>query len=467
VRSDRHPGEGSSGTPEAFRRRFSELLETFQQQLILVDASARGIVIIVIEITEKGTPRVTVHSADETVDNRRKLDSLALPGRFDALFIVSTRLGGPDRVFQELCKGHPDAESAELPGINAEALVRELIDDLPLRLRYEMVVLRTDPASGRLKLRSRPLFSKGARRGNVTEPELLCAGTSGMVLAITVWAEKPLGLLSLHRALVPPGRHRMRFVLEGPGRVGFAGPAQIVLEERPWSELRHTVPEQYVPTAENVHLICGVEVCCTEPELDERRDRIKELIKRVSTLHPEQNRLSVSVVAYAGHDHSYGRVDHSTPKVLVWAGSAAQAEQAVETLEPAPVPQAFGAQVEDLLAKVDERLHGSGSAAVTALVIAGNSPPHPPTTDPRTDLLRCPNKYSWEAKVRDLRDAGVRIGAICGDLSAARPPAVWRRLAPDGLLTLRGWDADDLAERLGLTRPTGQGLLFPLDEGEL
>lgn len=462
VKSDKNPG-----TPETFRRRLGELLETFQQRAILVEYGAQGITVIVVEITEKGTPLVAVHADGKADDIHRRLANLSAPGQFDAFLIVSTRLGGPDPDFRQMCQSRPDAESAELPGMNAEQLIREIVDDLPLRLRYELVVLRNDPVSGKLKIQSRPLFSKGARRGNIVEPELLCAGGSGMVLAITVWEEKPLGLLSVHRALVPPGRHRVRFVLEGPGRIGFAGGVQVVPEDRPWSVLRGTVPDHYVPTTESVHLILGIEVSCEEAELDERLSRLQEFLKKAAALHPGQNRLAVSVVTYPGHDHSYGRIDHQEPKVALWSGSATEAEQALHNLPTAPVPKAFGAQVEDLLAKVDERLHGTRAAGVTMLVIAGNSPPHPPATTTRTDLLRCPNKFNWETKLKDLRAAGVKVAAVCGDLSGDRPPAVWQRLAPDGMLTLTGWDADFLAERLGLTRPTGPGLLFPLDGGEL
>jgi hypothetical protein len=134
--------------------------------------------------------------------------------------------------------------------------------------------------------------------------------------------------------------------------------------------------------------------------------------------------------------------------VALWAGSAAQARLALDSLRPTPPTYPNAAQVEDVLAELRGLL--PQDRARTALLTIGARPPHPRRVG-RDRVPPCPHRHDWQALLQELeRRHGTRFAAICDAASPA-----WERLGSAALYQVDAVDVEELAARLDLTSAGG------------
>ncbi|WP_214106093.1 hypothetical protein [Acrocarpospora catenulata] len=364
------------------------------------------------------------------------------------------------RVIREHSVG---AQVIEVTGVKIEGLLRDLVAETPLRQAYDLVVVRERAHDGTLELVGRRLFAKGSVPGEPADETVTVTDPSGVLIAISAWATpvQPSALVSLHHAPLPPGRHRIKAVLERPGVVRFPGIPGLRADDRPWSEIVAALPVRLAPPPPPVHLICAVEVTGTEEEVGARQERAGELIELLADIHPDPRRVEVSVIAYGGHVFGNRYPDRSAPEVAVWAASPIQALDALRSLDAEPSQYPVGAQVEDMLAEVDARLRPGTQATGTVLLTVGARPPHPPRSD-TSRVLPCPNRYDWQQLLRGLeQNHGLRTGAIWDGEPRHAPPA-WRRLGSAALWSAAVPADEDLAIRLGVLPPSSAPLSLPL-----
>ena len=111
-----------------------------------------------------------------------------------------------------------------------------------------------------------------------------------------------------------------------------------------------------------VHLVCLVEVCGSDDRLQQRIDRLEELITEAQAGGLP---LRVSVVAYGAHGVAW-RVDDRPPEIRAWAAPGDEAIKALRGLAGRRVDDREyqrAAQLECALKLVRERLVTSGRAA--------------------------------------------------------------------------------------------------------
>ncbi|GAA4326066.1 hypothetical protein GCM10023178_38580 [Actinomadura luteofluorescens] len=78
----------------------------------------------------------------------------------------------------------PDARSYVLDGEDAAALIADVVAALPIPHAYGLLVARADPADGRVRLSSEPLFPEGARRGASAELSVRSEEENRLVFAV-------------------------------------------------------------------------------------------------------------------------------------------------------------------------------------------------------------------------------------------------------------------------------------------
>ena len=164
--------------------------------------------------------------------------------------------------------------------------------------------------------------------------------------------------MQVQAAVVAPGRYELTAVLVRPGQVRFQGLPELPPLGRcgrSWDELERLVPRQLTGPQAPVHLICLVEVCGSDDRLQQRIDRLEELINEAQAGGLP---LRVSVVAYGAHGVAW-RVDDLPPEVRVWAAPGDEAIKALRGLVGRQVDDREyqrAAQLECALRLVRERL---------------------------------------------------------------------------------------------------------------
>jgi hypothetical protein len=354
-----------------------------------------------------------------------------------------------------------------------EPLLRHAIENSPLSVPYDLVVLRQeqggrDPA-GRLRLHSVPLFPLRASSGYHAEVTVRCAPTDeyGTVLAVVTRIADPrgrasdrrFGLIEVRSGAMAPGVHTLTAWLARPGHTMFdvAGePLQLTRETRSWQQILAAIPDR-PPSAQPIHLICAVEVSGGAKAL---KDRVSRLVNVITASDDGSRPLTVSVIAYG--PHSVERSVREEPvAVLSWARSADRAIAALRGLDGGSRPQREyqrAAQVECALRSIADNLTVSDGRAV--LVTAGSRPPHPPRVDRHTEILPCPHGVSWRTELDRLHKQArdLALGALCDKDAAGE---IWRELGYDAIAHVETVDTAEFAERIGLRDPA-MAVPFPL-----
>ncbi|NYD44489.1 hypothetical protein BJY14_000472 [Actinomadura luteofluorescens] len=88
-------------------------------------------------------------------------------------------------------------------------MIADVVAALPIPHAYGLLVARADPADGRVRLSSEPLFPEGARRGASAELSVRSEEENRLVFAVVTRDAEP-GLLSAASAALPAGTHRVR-----------------------------------------------------------------------------------------------------------------------------------------------------------------------------------------------------------------------------------------------------------------
>lgn len=389
------------------------------------------------------------------------------------LIIVDRAMGASQAAWalRRLRAARPDAPAWEAPAWDAAALetaatsVAELLAEaaagIPIRQDYELLAVRADPGANRVRLTSEPLFAAGASRGDVAALTIARErpGPGQTVLAVVARDGDTPRLLSAGQVTLPPGRHRVRAELLGPGLVGFTEPAAVTPYGGSVPELIAAVPRS-LNTVERAHLICGIEISGAASAVAARLYRAERLIKSLHKQLPEPGQLAVSVIGYGAH-----RFDRRRPQqgviVTDWMAPAVKALRSVGWLGAAELGYPGAAQIEDMLAELTRRLIPAADEPwPTALLVFGARPPHP--AQHSDGLLPCPSGHDWQRRLHALiRFAHVRVAAIRDDLAAAGS-AAWAQLGDATLLALNSVDEAALGEAIGFVAPAPLDTPFPM-----
>ena len=248
-------------------------------------------------------------------------------------------------------------------------------------------------------------------------------------------------------------------VLTRPGQVRFQGlPVPLGDSGRSWDDLERLVPGQL--TAQTpVHLVCLVEICGSDDRLQQRIDRLEELVTEAQTGGVP---LRVSVVAYGAHGVAW-KVDDRPPEIRAWAAPGDEAIRALRGLAGRRVDEREyqrAAQLECALKLVRERLIPADGRPV--IVTAGGRPAHPPGLDTSRQIIPCPDWVDGMSELDWLlRLPGITFGAL-------RDPkcrgGIWEQLGRHAVATVDdAVDMESFAARLGL-RVAAQTVPFPVIE---
>ena len=347
--------------------------------------------------------------------------------------------------------------------------VRSAITVSPLRVGYELVVLRQEQ-DRRLAMHLRQLFPQDAFSGYSTSFAVRCAPTNedGTVFAVMIRdqvtgatpASPRLRPIEIQSAKVPPGDYDVSVQLVRPGRVAFHGlPVRLAPEARPWREIVQAVPER-LPSPHAAHLVCLLEIGGAE-HLVHRIERIEELIAAAEATGLQ---LKVSLVTYGPHS-----VERNVPEepvtVLAWATRSDLAVRKLNALKGRAAPAneyPRAAQLECALRAVAGMLvsKNPGKDGAPVVVTAGARPPHPDRVDIHTDIIPCRDRVSWQKTIRTLCDAfpGIKFGALCDTDTVGN---IWSFLGRDAIEEVEVVDVPAFAEKLGL-RDRVRAVPFPL-----
>ncbi|GLX09465.1 hypothetical protein [Microbispora sp. NBRC 16548] len=351
------------------------------------------------------------------------------------------------------------------------AIVEDVLASDPLSRSYDLVVLRADHASGRLRLGSKQLFPIGTLPGTRAEVPVRCepGDEYGTAFAVVTWQGREPRLLSVHSARLTPGRYLLTAELVRPGKVRFTGVPELARDPRGWSDLVAAAPSQLPPQAGPAHLICAVEVCGPDAKVEERLSRVRQMVSHLSA--ELAGLLRVSLVAYGAHSYDHRSAGEHPVEVAAWQATPERALAALEWLEErGTITEGYpyyphAAQVEDMLDAVARRLTTSEQVR-TVLLTVGDRPPHPARTN-RSLILPCPRPHDWRlllGRVQSRPD--IVLAAICDRQDTSAHPA-WRQLGANALAHLDALDIRGLAADLGLAAPDALPIPFPLlDETE-
>jgi hypothetical protein len=374
---------------------------------------------------------------------------------------------------RNLMHGHP-----EVPIYTCAKRLRQLLmaalKESPLVLGYELAVLQRVPASRsapeQLILTGHPLFSPGDSRGAGYKVRVDVEPTDdeGTVFAVVTREDRPqlprrswpLKPMQVQAARVRPGRYELTAVLTRPGQVRFEGlPPESWLDDsgRSWEELERLVPGQLVASQAPVHLICLAEVCGADDVLEQRVDRLEDLINEAQAGGLP---LRVSVVAYGAHGVAWS-VDDRPPDIRAWG---VPSEEAIRVLrrpvdrQPDDREYPRAAQLECALKVTRERLLGVGGRPV--IVTAGGRPAHPSALDTSRQIIPCPDWVDWATELRLLlREPGITFGALRDPGCRAE---MWGPLGRHADATINdAVDMEGFTARLGLRRAL-QTVPFPV-----
>ncbi|WP_055479156.1 hypothetical protein [Sphaerimonospora mesophila] len=467
-------------------------LLTGTDRLIVAEVAADGITTFEIHHDEHGTPR-----ARRRFDSWEDLAMAPVPdhtaGRDAVLRTVAAMASSGDLAEVVLVRSTTEslpagqalswlgeAYSAVVysAGAPVAALVKEAIRNDPLTRSYDLVVLRPDPASGRLELAGKQLFPVGTRPGTRSDVVIRCApgDAYGTAFAVVTRRGREPHLLSVSSARLTPGTYTVTAELVHAGKVRFIGLPGLVEDPRGWAELIGSVPSRLPPRTGPAHLICAVEVCGPEEKVAERLGRAHQVIAFLSAEFGD--RLQVSLIAYGAHSFDHSAPEHPV-EVTTWRGTPDHALDGLRLLEErGAITRGFpyhphAAQLEDMLATVVRRLHRDGPTldgldrhrpAPTVLLTVGDRQPHPARAD-RSGVLPCPRRHDWQTLLGQL---GSRPGAVFGAIwdqpqhRAREAHPIWRYLGTSALAHLDALDVRELTVDLGLAAPVVSRIPFPL-----
>jgi hypothetical protein len=430
------------------------------RELTVIEAGPAGPATFQVRLDQAGIPRLT-ESHKAGWDSGDLTSAPAEPG--EALVLVNTAPGMLARL-DVLLAANPDAPIWAIPGADVWALLADVIADSPIQQSYGLVVARL--GDGRVWLSSEPLFPKGAKRGAVAELTVRneCTDEHGTVFAVVSWQESTPRLLSADSARLPPGTHRVRAELRGPGLVRFTDPASLTSDGRSLSELIDSIPYS-LNTGHEAHLICAIEVGGEAAQVAARLYCAEKIIKTIAREWPEPAQLKVGVVAYGGH-RLERRQTGDPVMVASWRAAPTEAIRALGRLGAADLGYPDAAQVEDMLAAVARRLAPAEVAEQrrTILVVLGDRPPHPPVATGA--IPPCPNRLNWEELLHRLVQRPDFTMAAVRDQPSAPGAAAWARLGSSALESLDRLDATALAVRLGLVVPSLRHMPLPVMDAD-
>lgn len=355
------------------------------------------------------------------------------------------------------------------------ALLRAAMKDSPLVMGYELAVLKRGPdartGAERAVLTGYPLFSPGDTRGTQATVRVTVEPTDGEGSAFAVVTREPrpnlprqawrLRPVQVQAAVVAPGPYLLTAVLTRPGQVQFQAVPELPLlgcSGRSWDELERLVPGQLTAQVP-AHLICLVELCGSDDRLQQRIDRLEELVNQAQA---DARPLRVSVVGYGAHGVAW-KVDDRPPEVRAWAAPGDQAITALRGLTDRRVDEREyqgAAQLECALKLLRERLVAADGRPV--IVTAGGRPAHPPGLDSSLQLIPCPDWVDAMAELGWLiRLPGVTFGAL---RDSRWRGGIWERLGRSAMATVDdAVDMESFAAYLGL-RVAVQTVPFPVIE---
>lgn len=432
-----------------------------------VEFGADGITVWEVRRDGNGTPQARQQPplpAPSTADPRTLYEQRLSPliGHESRLVIVRSADERAevvfDVVFDRLHRSRPDAP-VFLSTTPLAGHLRDVIRNSPLTRWYELVVLR-QTRSGQLRMDGHALFPPGAQRGYSHQFTVRCepSDSRGTVFAVVTREARCFRIVSLKSAVIPPGVYEPNAVLLRPGQVVFEGlPAVLRTEQRRWPEIVGAIPAR-LDRAPAVHLVCVIEVSCSEEKLANRIDRIEQLIASVDAGRGE---LSVSLVSYG--PHAFDHWEHEEPAaVLAWATTSDRALTALRGLRGRRPPvdeYPWAAQLECALAEVATRLTDHDGRPV--LVTVGSRPPHPPRVDLSTEIIPCPERKDWRWSLQHLRTLrDITFGALHDEGTAG---TIWNQLGRDAHQPLNVVEVPRFAAETGLYGPL-QYVPFPLTD---
>ncbi|GGN97316.1 hypothetical protein [Microbispora bryophytorum] len=450
-------------------------------RLTIVEVAADGMTVFRIHRDDNGRPRchywssswedLTSEQGWEHESSRQAVLRAADPLSADEVVLVCSFPEGAEanRALAWLSEARP---AAVLPCDGpAVAVVEDVLASDPLSRSYDLVVLRADHASGRLRLGSKQLFPIGTLPGTRAEVTVRCepGDEYGTAFAVVTWQGREPRLLSVHSARLTPGRYLLTAELVRPGKVRFTGVPELTRDPRGWNDLVAAAPSQLPPRAGPAHLICAVEVSGPDAKVEERLSRVRQMVSHLSAELADL--LRVSLVAYGAHSYDDRAAREHPVEVAAWQVTPERALAALEWLEErGAITEGYpyyphAAQVEDMLEAVARRLT-TAEQVRTVLLTVGDRPPHPARTN-RSLILPCPHPHDWRLLVGRVQSRpDTVLAAICDREDTFAHPA-WRRLGANALAHLDALDIRGLAADLGLAAPAALPIPFPLlDETE-
>ena len=344
-------------------------------------------------------------------------------------------------------------------------MLRQVVRESPITRFYELVALTEKGESRRLVSDNIPLFAPSARRGDVETFQVRCVsgGPRGTVFAVVSRDDYTIGepAISAVSVQLPPGIHTVTARLDRPGRVDFEFEGLFV-DPRPDGrripDLLATLPDRLVRLPA-VHIVCLIEVSGEKKQVQDRIDRLTELVGMVDA--PDRD-VQVSVVSYG--PHSFDGVEREEPvKARAWVVDAAAALLELSDLRGQSRPKdefTLAAQLECALTKVAGNLDPRDGQLV--LVTAGSRPPHPPRADVRAPrVIRCPSRYDWQDAVSQLASLpGATFGAFT-ERDALELSPIWDQLGRHAMGSVTGTSMATFAAALRLAGEAQQ-IPFPL-----
>ncbi|MEU6796785.1 hypothetical protein ABZ907_34255 [Nonomuraea wenchangensis] len=430
------------------------------RHLNVVELGAAGVTTFDVHRDEMGTPRAATGLMLPwrelgTPPERRRIVQAAGGVSDEAVVIVCSAPGEdlPDLAASWLAETRPGSVLERVPGLTVAALLREIVADEPLQQPYGLLGLIPDPLGGEPRPAAVTVFPAGVTRG--VAAELVVQARGEVVFAILSMTEGQPRPLAIRVADLAPGRHEVRLVLDGPGRVALSSSVPFVRDDRGWADLVVRAWPLIGPQGGRVHLVVGIETCGNRDLVSRRIELVRQVIDEAAAGTAE---CLVSLVPYATHSYDW-KVPESAVRARCWLESPQRVQDALDRLRAEPArPDGYrdAAQVEDMLAEVVTRL-GEGGPGRTVLLTAGDRPPHPPGRHER--LLACPSRYDWARQVAWLERAGVVFGAI-----TTRDDPIWSVLGASCRARADDRSVAQLCAKLGLATSGLGRIPLPLIE---
>ncbi|WP_157963970.1 hypothetical protein [Actinocorallia populi] len=320
-----------------------------------------------------------------------------------------------------------------LDGIRAE---------LPLRVPYGLLVAAVNP-DRTVRMATRPLFAAGTRPGTSARAGVRCVeGGVAQDTVLAVVTEEPARRLvsAWSGPLDPGGAHELEVLLEAPGRVRLVRPGGMAADPRSLAELERLAPARLDLRAEQIELVCLLELNGRPEPVARRRELLSGLFELLAREAP--GRVSAAVLGYGEH-FAAGR---KHPAVLHgdWLRPLPEAREVLDALPDRATgfyPNA--APLEDALHEVVDRGARDPFAYSRVLLVLAGRTAHPPSTPLLQDVDRpahaCLNGLDWQDSAARLDFAAkvTRRFAVLDRLDeAARAEPLWRELGRDLLVEL-------------------------------